>query len=66
MADAHPTVTVDGQALRQVLVALTGPGHLIRELQATRSLHTLGHPNPIDILLEQFNAQAEKGEHPHE
>lgn len=51
-----PTVTVDGQALRQVLVALVGQPHHIRELQATRSLHKLGYPNPIDILIEQFNA----------
>lgn len=54
-----PTVTVDGQALRQVLVALVGQPHHIRELQATRSLHKLGYPNPIDILIEQFNAAVE-------
>lgn len=58
--NAAPTITVDASALRQVLAALIGPAHLIRELQATRSLHKLGHPNPIDILLEQFNAQAAK------
>lgn len=54
-----PTVTVDGQALRQVLVALVGQPHHIRELQATRSLHKLGYPNPIDVLIEQFNAAVE-------
>lgn len=54
----NPIVAVDAVALRRVLEALVGPGHLIRELQATRSLHSLGHPNPIDTLLEQFNAWA--------
>lgn len=49
------TVTVDAAALREVLVALTGPGHLIRELQATMSLHELGHPNAIRTLVDQFN-----------
>lgn len=56
MADA--TVTVSADALRQVLQALIGPGHHIRELQATRSLHKLGHPNPIETLLEQYNEAA--------
>jgi hypothetical protein len=30
------TITVNALALRQLLVALSGPGHYIRELQATR------------------------------
>ena len=47
-------IAVDAVALRQVLQALIGPGHHIRELQATRSLHALGHPNPIDLLLEDY------------
>lgn len=49
------TIAVDADALRDVLSALVGPAHHIRELQATRSLHALGHPNPIEKLLEQFN-----------
>lgn len=49
-------ITVNASALRQVLHALIGPDHLIRELQATRSLHKLGHPNPIQALLDEFNA----------
>lgn len=53
--DAH-SVTVDGKALRQLLEALIGPSHLIRELQSTRNLHTMGYPNPIEILRDQFNA----------
>lgn len=53
------TVTVDAKALHSVLVALNGPGHLIRELQATRNLHAMGddYANPIETLVEQFNAQ---------
>lgn len=49
------TITVDAAALREVLQALIGPGHHIRELQATRSLHKLGHPNAIETLVEQYN-----------
>jgi len=50
------SVTVAAEPLRQVLQALIGPGHLIRELQATRSLHALTNDNPIEILIQQFNA----------
>lgn len=52
-------VVVCGQALRQLLVALNGPSHYIGELQATRSLHRLGHANAIETLMEQFNSQAQ-------
>ena len=48
-------VTVDASALRQVLTALTGPGYLIRELQATRG--PIFPENPIDKLISEFNAQ---------
>lgn len=54
------TVTVDADALYKILQALVGPGHLIRELQFTRSLHKMGHPNPIDILIEEYEADAKK------
>lgn len=54
--ESEATVTVTADPLRQVLQALIGPGHLIRELQATRSLHALTNDNPIEILIEQFNA----------
>lgn len=50
------TITVNADALYEVLQALVGPGHHIRELQATRSLHKLGHPNPIDTLIEDYEA----------
>jgi hypothetical protein len=49
-------ISVDKRALRQLLEAVTGPGHHIRELQATRSLHALGYPNPIDTLIDSYNA----------
>lgn len=52
MAD---TVTVDAAALREVLQALVGPPHWIRELQVTRGLPS--GTNPIDLLVRQFNAQ---------
>ncbi len=49
-------VTVDAGALREVLQALVSEGFAIRELQSTRSLHKMGHPNAIETLVEQFNA----------
>lgn len=61
-------VTVDAAALRQVLEALTGPSHLIRELQATRHLPELGDspPNPINKLISEFNEQVSKAAAPSE
>jgi hypothetical protein len=50
-------VTVDASALRQVLEALNGPDHYIRELQVTRRLP--GVDNPINKLIEQFNNAVE-------
>ena len=45
-------VTVDREALREVLQALTGEPHYIRELQAT-----IGLPDsPIAKLIDDFNA----------
>lgn len=51
-------VLVDAEALRQVLDALNGPGHYIRELQVTRNLP--GNNNPINTLVEQYNAFADE------
>jgi hypothetical protein len=45
-------VTVDREALRAVLQALTGEPHYIRELQATMGLPN----NPIEKLINDFNA----------
>ena len=46
------TVTVDADALRQVLQALIGPSYLMSELMAIQGLGD----SPIDILVEQYNA----------
>lgn len=54
--DPATTVTVDRAALRQVLAALIGAEHEIRELQFTRSLGN----NPINLLVRQYNEQVEK------
>lgn len=53
---AEPTVIVSAEALRQVLQALIGPPHLIREIQFTRGLP--GDDNPIDLLVREYNEQA--------
>lgn len=49
-------VLVDADALTQVLRALNGPGHHIRELQATRGLSALGVSNPIEQLQSDLDA----------
>lgn len=53
-------VSVSGEPLRQLLIALTGPGHLIRELQATMGLANAGlaDDHPIKRILDEFNAEA--------
>ncbi len=51
-------VTVSADALRQVLNALNGPAHYIRELQVTRNISKLPgmNPNPINILVDEYTA----------
>jgi len=49
----NDVIYVDADALREVLVALNGPGHHIHELQATRG--TLLFDNPIDKLVTNYN-----------
>lgn len=58
---AGEKITVDRDALIQVLNALIAPGHRIRELQATRSLHALGgdYTNPIETLLAEVRTLRE-------
>lgn len=58
-ATAAGFISVDVTTLAQLLQALVGPEHLIREMQATRRLHKQGYPNLIEILLDQVNAWAE-------
>lgn len=50
---------VDREALKQVLNALNGAPHLIRELQATRNLPRMEgeKPNPIDQLIQDCKGQ---------
>jgi hypothetical protein len=48
------TVAVNRKALFEVLTALNGPPHLIRELQVIRLLPGPTN-NPIDLLINQYN-----------
>jgi hypothetical protein len=52
-------VTVNAKALGEILSALVGPGHLMREIQATRG-PLVGKDNPINILVAEYNAAVEK------
>jgi hypothetical protein len=52
-------VTVNAKALRQVLNALNGPPHYIRELQVTRG-PMVGDDNPINILVNEYNQAVER------
>ena len=56
--EAPVMMEVDMKALGEVLRALVGPGHLIRELQVTRGSQ-ISDSNPIDLLIKQYNAKAE-------
>lgn len=50
------TVNVDAAALKQVLQALLGEPHHIRELQMTRCLGDVtGMQNPINTLVKNYN-----------
>lgn len=56
------TVTVNAAALKQVLQALIGPGHLIRELQCIHGMHEmLKKPgdDPVGTLLTEYNTWAQ-------
>lgn len=53
--DTDRKVIVDAKALREILTALQGPPHLIRELIAISNLQ--GHDCPIKKLVAQFNRQ---------
>lgn len=52
---SHQTVNVDGKALRDVLEALIGQPHQIRELQMTRSIAKLTGYDPIGKLIDDYN-----------
>lgn len=50
-------VTVTRSVLKQLLTALIGSPHLIRELQATMHPHSLFPDNPINVLIDEFAAK---------
>ena len=47
-------VLVSRKPLKDMLLAVSGPSHYIRELQATRNL-PIGKKNPIDTLIDEYN-----------
>lgn len=53
-------IAVSVEPLRQVLHALISAPHLIRELQVTREPAALFKDNPINILVDEFNAAADR------
>lgn len=52
------TVTVNANALRQILEALSGPPHHMRELLVISDLP--GHDCPIKRLVNEYNDAVEK------
>jgi len=50
---SRPVVEVDALSLGEILRALHGPGHLIREIQATAGAHF--PDNPLNILTNSYN-----------
>ena len=53
-------VTVSAKPLAEILKALIGPDHFIRELQLKYRLYESGlieGKHPIDQLIEEFNEQ---------
>lgn len=60
-------IAVTASHLYALLTALNGPGHHIRELQATRNLPPLGkdYVNPIDALIKEYTKQQMFGDFQH-
>jgi len=54
------TVEVDAKALFELLNALNGPGHLLREIQALRGNSKLFGSNCIDVLMANYNVAADE------
>lgn len=52
--DDDEVIPVNAKALYQILVALKGPPHYIRELQVTASLQD----SPITKLVDEYNSWA--------
>lgn len=55
---ARQMASVDAKALRTVLQALVGPPHHMREIQMTRGVAALTGDDPIQTLIDDFNAYA--------
>jgi hypothetical protein len=53
MSDIPAKVSLSTSAVWELLNALQGPPHYIREIQATRGIGD----NPLDILCREFNEQ---------
>jgi len=51
-------IEVDADALYKVLMALNGPAHHVRELQAIRTLP--GYDCPIKKLTDEYNEAVKK------
>lgn len=52
-------ITVSAEPLRQILQALIGPDHYIRELQYTKDPVEAFPNNPINILVKEYNSAVE-------
>jgi hypothetical protein len=52
-------IEVSLEPLVRLLGAVSGPPHLIRELQATRG-PLVGDDNPINILIDEYNKVIKK------
>ena len=58
MSTTDGKIEVSADALCQLLTALQGPGHYIRELQVLAN-SSLPMPNPISTLTLEYNEWAE-------
>jgi len=61
MTDAKDIkLEISAGPLIQLMQALTGPPHLMRELEVLRSLPGQEEKNPINIVITEINAQKNK------
>lgn len=59
MSDIPEKISISTLALYELLKALNGPPHYIREIQVTRNL--LGQENCLDIVVREFNQAIGEG-----
>lgn len=58
-------LSIGEPALRELLNAIQGPSHLIREIEVTRKFD-MGNTNPLNVVCEDFNDSMtayKKGQH---